>query len=60
MPAGSAWRVLRPPGQPVSVRPQQRLGEKDMRPRAPDAANLRFCAEGKFDGIYLGSPSITT
>jgi bifunctional non-homologous end joining protein LigD len=29
-------------------------------PRAPDAANLRFCAEGKFDGIYLGSPSITT
>ena len=28
--------------------------------QAPDAANLRFCAEGKFDGIYLGSPSITT
>jgi bifunctional non-homologous end joining protein LigD len=48
------------PGQPVLVRPQQRLGEKDMRPPAPDAANLRFCAEGKFDGIYLGSPSITT
>ena len=28
--------------------------------QARDAANLRFCAEGKFDGIYLGSPSITT
>lgn len=48
------------PGQPVSVRSQQRLGEKDMRPPAPDAANLRFCAEGKFDGICLGLPSITT
>jgi bifunctional non-homologous end joining protein LigD len=28
--------------------------------QARDAANLRFCAEGKFDGIYLGSLSITT
>jgi len=28
--------------------------------QARDAANLRFCAEGKFDGICLGLPSITT
>ena len=28
--------------------------------QARDAAKLRFCAEGKFDGICLGLPSITT
>ena len=28
--------------------------------QARDAAKLRFCAEGKFHGICLGLPSITT
>ncbi len=33
---------------------------RKIRAQARDAAKLRFCAEGKFDGICLGLPSITT
>jgi hypothetical protein len=63
MPAGSAWRVLCPRSRTAGSSPVAATIARERKKicaQARDASNLRFCAEGKFDGIYLGSPSITT
>ena len=58
---GGGLGVFRPRSSTAGISPAAAtIGRERYAPPAPDAANLRFCAEGKFDGIYLGSPSITT